>query len=44
MVARSGVVFLASMADIHANLVEICFASFTATSTMLAAVTYQRPP
>jgi hypothetical protein len=39
MVARSGVVFSASMADILANPVEICFGSFTATSTMLAAVT-----
>jgi hypothetical protein len=39
MVARSGVLFLASMADIHANPVEICFGSFTATSTTLAAAT-----
>jgi hypothetical protein len=39
MVARSGVVFLVSMTDILANPVEICFGSFTATSTTLAAVT-----
>jgi hypothetical protein len=39
MVARSGVVFPASMADILANPVEICFGSFTATSTTLAAAT-----
>jgi hypothetical protein len=39
MVARSGVIFLASMVDILANPVEICFGSFTATSTMLAAAT-----
>jgi hypothetical protein len=39
MVARSGVVFSASMADILANPVEICFGSFTATSTTLATVT-----
>jgi hypothetical protein len=37
MVARSGVVFQASMADILANPVEICFSSFTTTSTTLAA-------
>jgi hypothetical protein len=39
MAARSGVVFLASMADILANPVEICFGSFTTTSTTLAVVT-----
>jgi hypothetical protein len=39
MVARSGVVFMASMADILANLMDICFSSFTATSTALAATT-----
>jgi hypothetical protein len=39
MVARSGVVFPASMADILANLVEIFFGSFTATSTTLVAAT-----
>jgi hypothetical protein len=39
MVARSGVVFLASMVDILANPMEICFSSFTATSTTLAAAT-----
>jgi hypothetical protein len=33
MVARSGVVFLASIADILANPVEICLGSFMATST-----------
>jgi hypothetical protein len=39
MVAQYGVVFLASMADILANTVEICFVYFTVTSTMLAAAT-----
>jgi hypothetical protein len=39
MVAQSGVVFPASMADILANPVEISFGSFTATSTTLAAAT-----
>jgi hypothetical protein len=39
MVARSGVVFPASMADILANPMEICFGSFTVTSTTLATVT-----
>jgi hypothetical protein len=39
MVDRSGVVFLASMADILANPVEIFFGSFTATSTTLVAAT-----
>jgi hypothetical protein len=39
MVARSGVVFPASMADILAHPMEICFFSFTTTSTMLAAAT-----
>jgi hypothetical protein len=39
MAARSGVVFSASMVDILANPVEICFGSFTATSTVLAAAT-----
>jgi hypothetical protein len=39
MAARFGVVFPASMADILANLVEICFGSFTMTSTTLAAAT-----
>jgi hypothetical protein len=33
MASRSGVVFSASMADILADPVEICFDSFTATST-----------
>jgi hypothetical protein len=39
MATQSGVVFPASMADILANPVEICFGSFTVTSTALAAVT-----
>jgi hypothetical protein len=39
MAARSGVVFPVSMADILAETVEICFGSFTATSTTLAAAT-----
>jgi hypothetical protein len=39
MVARSGVVFSTSMADILANPVEICFGSFTLTSTTLAVAT-----
>jgi hypothetical protein len=39
MAARYGVVFSASMADILADHVEICFGSFTATSTTLAAAT-----
>jgi hypothetical protein len=39
MVIGSGVIFLASMADILANPVEINFGSFAATSTTLAAVT-----
>jgi hypothetical protein len=39
MVARSGVVFPASMADILANPMEIYFGSFTATSTVLVATT-----
>jgi hypothetical protein len=39
MVARSGVIFPASMTDILANPVEICFGSFTATSTTLAVAT-----
>jgi hypothetical protein len=39
MVARSGIVFPASMADILTDPVEICFGSFTTTSTILAAVT-----
>jgi hypothetical protein len=39
MVARSGVVFLTSMEDILANPVEICFSSFTVTSTTLAVAT-----
>jgi hypothetical protein len=39
MEARSGVIFSASIADILANPVEICFGSFTATSTTLAAAT-----
>jgi hypothetical protein len=39
MAARSGVVFLVSMVDILTNPVEICFGSFTATSTALAATT-----
>jgi hypothetical protein len=44
MVARSGVVFPASMADIFANPVEICFGSFMATSTALAAATSPTTP
>jgi hypothetical protein len=39
MVARSAVVFPASMADILANPVEIRFGSFTTTSTVLAVAT-----
>jgi hypothetical protein len=39
MVARSIIVFPASMADILAHPVEICFGSCTATSTTLAAAT-----
>jgi hypothetical protein len=39
MAAQSGVVFSASMADILANPVEICFGSFAATSTTLVAAT-----
>jgi hypothetical protein len=39
MAAQSGVVFLAGMADILADPVEICFGSITATSTTLAAAT-----
>jgi hypothetical protein len=39
MVARSVVVFPVSMEDILANPVKICFGSFTATSTTLAATT-----
>jgi hypothetical protein len=39
MMARSGVIFPASMADILANPVEICFGSFTATSTTLVMAT-----
>jgi hypothetical protein len=39
MVARSSVVFPLSMADILTNLVVICFGSFMATSTTLAAAT-----
>jgi uncharacterized cupredoxin-like copper-binding protein len=39
MVARSGVIFPASMADILTDPVEICFSSFAATPTVLAAVT-----
>jgi hypothetical protein len=39
MVARSGVVFRVSMADIFANPVKICFGSFMATSTTRAAAT-----
>jgi hypothetical protein len=39
MVARFGIVFPASMANILANPVEIYFSSFTATSTTLAAAT-----
>jgi hypothetical protein len=39
MVARSAVDFPASTADILANLVEICFGSFMATSTTLVVVT-----
>jgi hypothetical protein len=39
MAAQSGVVFPASMAGILAKHVEICFGSFTATSTALAVVT-----
>jgi hypothetical protein len=39
MVTRSGVVFTASVADILANPMEICFGSFKVTSTTLAAAT-----
>jgi hypothetical protein len=39
MAARYGIVFPASMADILADPVEICFGSFMATSTVLVAVT-----
>jgi hypothetical protein len=39
MAARSGIVFPASMADILANPVEICFGSFMVTSTTPAAAT-----
>jgi hypothetical protein len=39
MAARPGIVFLASMADILANPMEICFGSFTVTSTALAVAT-----
>jgi hypothetical protein len=39
MAARSGILFPASMVDILTNPVEICFGSFKATSTMLAAAT-----
>jgi hypothetical protein len=39
MVARSGVVFLASMAAILTNPMEIRFGSFTMTSTLLVATT-----
>jgi hypothetical protein len=39
MAARSGIIFPVSMADILADLVEIYFDSFTATSTVLAAPT-----
>jgi hypothetical protein len=44
MVARSGVVFPVSMADILANPVEICFGSFPATSITLAAATSPTAP
>jgi hypothetical protein len=44
MVARSGVVFPASMASILANPVEICFGSFTMTSTALPAATSPTAP
>jgi hypothetical protein len=39
MAARSGIIFLVSMADILANPIEICFSSFTVTSTALVAAT-----
>jgi hypothetical protein len=39
MAARFGIVFLASIADVLADPMEICFGSFMATSTMLAAAT-----
>jgi hypothetical protein len=39
MAARSGIDFPTGMADNLADPVEICFGSFTATSTMLAAAT-----
>jgi hypothetical protein len=39
MVTRSGVLFPVSMADMLANPVEICFGSFTVTSTTLAVKT-----
>jgi hypothetical protein len=41
MVARFSVVFSVSMADILTDPVEICFGSFAATSTTLAAATSQ---
>jgi hypothetical protein len=44
MVARSGVVFPVSMADILANLVDIYFVSFMATSSTLAAATSPTTP
>jgi hypothetical protein len=43
MAARSGVIFPASMANVLAKPVEICFRSFTATSTTLAVRPHQRP-
>jgi hypothetical protein len=39
MVARSGVVFLVSMADILTNPVEIYFRSFTATPSISTTAT-----
>jgi hypothetical protein len=39
MAARSGIIFPASVADILTDPMEICFGSFTTTSTALVAAT-----
>jgi hypothetical protein len=44
MAARSGVVFPASMADILAKPMEICFGSFAATSTTLVVAASPATP
>jgi hypothetical protein len=44
MVARFGVIFPASMADIFANRMEICFGSIMVTSTTLPAATSPATP